>query len=121
MGDFKTLRAWQAAKDLVVASRRAIRQLPTDERFLLADQWRRAVQSTALNIAEGASRTGPRQFRRYLDIALGSLHELEAILELVGALDYLPESELKSLQLKRANCARMTFGLLRKMTDQPRQ
>ncbi|PYO35397.1 MAG: hypothetical protein DMD37_12595 [Gemmatimonadetes bacterium] len=46
MGDFKTLRAWQAARDLVVASRKAIRQLPTDERFLLADQWRRAVQST---------------------------------------------------------------------------
>ena len=70
----------------------------------------------ALNIAEGASRRGPRQFRRYLDYALGSLHELEAIFELVDALSYLPEEELHALRLKRANCARMVYGLLRKMT-----
>jgi four helix bundle protein len=117
MGDFKALRAWQEAKALVLASQTAIPHLPPQERFLLADQWRRAAQSVALNIAEGASRSGPRQFRRYLDIALGSLHELEAILELVGALGYLPEADLRALRLRRANCARMTYGLLRKMSD----
>jgi len=65
----------------------------------------------------GASRSGPRQFRRYLDIALGSLHELEAILELVEALEYVPDQELRELQLRRANCARMVYGLFRKMTE----
>lgn len=116
MGDFKGLRAWQEAKSLVIASHRAIGRLPAYERFRLGDQWRRAVESVALNIAEGASRRGPRQFRRYLDYALGSLHELEAIFELVDALSYLPEEELHALRLKRANCARMVYGLLRKMT-----
>lgn len=100
MGDFKSLRAWQEAKQLVIESRDAIRSLPLEERFLLADQWRRAARSVALNIAEGASRNGPRQFRRYLDFAIGSLHELEAILELVQSLGYLPENRLKSLQLR---------------------
>jgi four helix bundle protein len=115
MGDFKTLRAWQEAKALVIASRNAIRGMPVEERFLLSDQWRRAVRSVALNIAEGASRKGPRQFRRYLDYAVGSLDELEAILELVTALEYLPEEMMKDLKLMRANCARMVFGLMRKM------
>lgn len=121
MGDFKNLRAWQEARELFVASSRAITKLPPQERFLLCDQWRRAAQSVALNIAEGASRNGPRQFRRYLDIALGSLHEMEAILELVSASHYLLEAELQDLRLKRANCARMVYGLLRKMTDRSRR
>ena len=117
MGDFKHLRAWQEAKSLVISSHGAIPLLPSYERFRLGDQWRRAAESVALNIAEGASRNGPKQFRRYLDFAMGSLHELEAILEVVEALDYLPEQRLRDLQLKRANCARMVYGLLRKMTE----
>src|SRR5512143_2657714 len=86
MGDFRQLRAWQEAVRLVVQSRDAIAHLPPVERFALADQWRRAAYSVALNLAEGASRKGPREFRRYLDIARGSLHEIEAILTLVKAL-----------------------------------
>jgi len=117
VGDFKGLRAWQEAKSFVVSSHHAIAKLPSHERFRLGDQWRRAAESVALNIAEGASRSGPRQFRRYLDFALGSLHELEAILELVGALEYLPEQELRELRLRRANCARMVYGLFRMMSE----
>ena len=120
MGDFKGLRAWQEAKALVVKSHDAIAKLPPYERFRLADQWRRAVESVALNIAEGASRRGPRQFRRYLDFALGSLHELEAILELAEVLHYLPEQELRVLRIRRENCARMVYGLLRKLTARSR-
>jgi four helix bundle protein len=91
--------------------------MPIEERFQLSDQCRRAVRSVALNIAEGASRKGPRQFRRYLDYAIGSLDELEAIFDLVDGLGYLPEPQLKALKLRRANCARMVFGLLRKMSE----
>src|SRR5438477_12176250 len=76
MGDFRDLRAWREAKALVLLSRNAIRKLPQDERFALGDQWRRAAYSVALNIAEGASKRGPREFRRYLDTARGSLHEI---------------------------------------------
>src|SRR5436309_15583202 len=86
MGDFRRLRAWQEAVALAVRSRDAIAKLPSVERFALGDQWRRAAYSVALNIAEGASRRGPREFRRYLDIARGSLHEIEAILALAEAL-----------------------------------
>jgi four helix bundle protein len=121
MGDFKELRAWREAKAFIISSHHAISKLPPHERFLLADQWRRAAQSVALNIAEGASRTGPKQFRRYLDIALGSLHELEAILEIVGALEYLAGPDLMDLRKSRSDCARMVYGLLRTMTERSRR
>lgn len=117
MGDFKQLRAWREAKNLAVLSRSAIAHLPKEERFALADQWRRAAYSVALNIAEGASRRGPREFRRYLDIARASLHELEAIFELASAQAYVPDAQMVELQTTRANCARMVYGLLRKMGD----
>src|SRR5881628_3302389 len=93
MGDFKQLRAWQEAKKLAVLSKAAIAKLPADERYALGDQWRRAAYSVALNLGEGASRRGPREFRRFLDIARSSLHELEAIFELVAAQGYLTEPE----------------------------
>ena len=64
MGDFRKLRAWQEAVTLAVRSRDAITKLPSAERFALGDQWRRTAYSVALNIAEGASRRGPREFRR---------------------------------------------------------
>lgn len=117
MGDFKNLRAWREAKKLAVLSKLAIAKLPKEERFALGDQWRRAVYSVGLNLAEGASRRGPREFRKYLDTARASLHELEAVFELVSAQEYLTELELRDLRLTRANCARMVYGLLRKMSD----
>ena len=115
MGDFRNLRAWQHAKRLAILSKKVIEKLPASGRYALADQWRRASYSVALNIAEGASRKGPREFRRYLDIARSSLHELEGIIELAGGLGYLPEAETASLEEARAECARLVYGLLRKM------
>jgi len=117
--DFRDLRAWQESLRLAAASRDAILKLPPSERFALAAQWRRATYSVSLNIAEGASRRGPREFRRYLDIARSSLHEIEAILALVQALGYLTESELATVATTRDNCARMVYGLLRKVSDRP--
>jgi four helix bundle protein len=115
MGDFRELRAWKEARMLISLSKSAIQRLPNHERYALADQWRRAAYSVALNIAEGATRKGPREFRRYLDIARGSLHELEAILEIVAVMEYLSAEDLKPIIASRDNCAKMVYGLLRSM------
>jgi four helix bundle protein len=120
MGDFKQLRAWREAKRLAVLSKAAIGKLPSEERYALGDQWRRAVYSVALNLAEGASRRGPREFRRYLDISRASLHELEAIFELAAAQGYFTDVEMTELRVTRANCARLVYGLLRRMSDRAR-
>ena len=117
MGDYRKLNAWRLARELVTVSHPLINRLPVVERYALADQWRRANYSVILNIAEGASRQGPREFRRYLDIGRGSLHELETILDLVVALGYLSEDVLKPAKEKRSECARTVFGLMRRMVS----
>src|SRR3989449_4676262 len=105
MGDFKELKAWQYARKLAVLSKDTIARLPESERDALADQWRRAAYSVALNIAEGASRRGVKDFRKHLDIARASLHEVEAILDLVLALEYFRPEELdrKSTRLNSSH------------------
>ena len=117
MGDFRNLKAWQEAKEFACLSAAAIARLPVYERYALGDQWRRAAYSVVLNLAEGNSRRGPREFRRYLDIARSSLHEVEGILELVQVLGYLEEAELRLIRIKRANCARLVYALLRRIEE----
>jgi four helix bundle protein len=116
VGDYRKLRAWQLARDLVVISRPLIERLPAVERYALADQWRRAAYGVVLNIAEGATRHGRREFRRYLDTARGSLHEIETILDLVVAQGYLAREDVTEVLATRAECARTVYGLLRKMS-----
>src|SRR2546422_11197541 len=121
MGDYKNLRAWQLARDLAVLSKSVITRLPREERYAPADQWRRAVYSVALNIAEGASRRGIKDFRKFLDIARSSLHEVEAILDLVAALDYLRSEDLAQIHAARQERRLTGDGLLRRLPDGPRQ
>lgn len=117
MGHFKQLKAWQHAKTLAVLSKAAIARLPEAERDALADQWRRAAYSVVLNIAEGASRRGTREFRKHLGIARASLDEIEAIVDLAVALGYFRAEELAKIEAIRDECAKTVYGLIRKFAD----
>ena len=91
MGDYRKLRAWQAAKMMVVATYRVTERMPRDERFGLTAQIRRAAVSVVANLAEGAGRSGDRELMRYVSIARGSAQELICELELSEALGMIPE------------------------------
>jgi len=119
VGHFKQLKAWQHARSVAVLSATAIARLPASESSALADQWRRAAYSVALNIAEGASRRGSKEFRRHLDIARASLDEIEAIVDLAVSLGYYRPEELAKLDATRDECAKTVYGLLRKFSDPP--
>ena len=115
MGHVKNLTAWEHARALAVMSKPLIDRLPPTERSGLADQWRRAASSVVLNIAEGASRRGAKDSRRYLDTARASLDEIEAIIDLAVGLDYLRRDEVTKVTAVRDECARTVFGLIRKL------
>lgn len=71
---FEELRVYQKALDYIDFVYETTKDFPSDERFGLTSQYRRAAQSIALNIAEGAGDTNP-QFNRFLMISQGSIKE----------------------------------------------
>ena len=74
---------------------------------------RRAAFSAAANIAEGAAKRGNGEFRRYLDIALGSLSELAYSIQLTKELGLLQGTAGQELEELRSRAGKMTWGLYR--------
>jgi four helix bundle protein len=71
------LEAWKEAKKLVREIYQLTQGFPKDETFGLTSQMRRAAVSIPSNIAEGAARSGQKELLQFLNIARGSLSELE--------------------------------------------
>jgi four helix bundle protein len=113
---FKNLKAWQHAHRLAVECGKAVRTFPEHDRGVIADQLLRASSSVPLNIAEGCSRRGSREFRRYLDVARGSLAEVESALELARDLGYLGVEDHNRLAAIAIETSKTVWGLLRKVS-----
>ena len=117
MAHYKTLKAWQHGQRLAIECSRAARNFPDYEQGALADQLRRACYSVPLNIAEGNTRHGSRECRRYLDTARSSLAEVETIIEMARELEYLSPAEFGRLEALANETGKTLYGLLRKVSD----
>lgn len=81
--------------------------------FSLTSQLRRASLSVYLNIIEGDRRNSRKEFLHYLDIADGSLTEVEACLEIAFELHYISENQYEELTNTREEISYMLIGLIR--------
>jgi len=115
MAIYERIKAWERCHELCVAVYNATKSWPTDERFGLSSQARRAAHSAAANIAEGCAKKGSAEFRRYLNISLGSLSELSYTLLLARDLQILPEEEWGKLEELHRKDGGMTWLLYRSM------
>ena len=108
---YERFDAWRAAHHLALELYRATDTWPRSERFGLTIQVRRAAISVPTNIAEGAAKRGSREFRRFLDIALGSLAELSYLLRFSRDYGLLTEESWLMLEAHRDRAGRLTWGL----------
>jgi len=118
---FRDLRAWQLAKALAVECTKAAQRFPGGERHPLAEQLLRACYSVPLNIAEGTGRQGAREFRRFLDIARGSLLEVQSAIEVARELGYVPAENYAQLEELASEAGKTLWGLLRSVSDRARR
>jgi carbamoyl-phosphate synthase large subunit len=81
----------------------------------LTAQMRRAAFSAAANLAEGSAKRGAREFRRYIDITLGSLSELSYAIRAVQDLELGAAAEVRRLDALRQQAGRLTWGLYRRI------
>jgi len=77
MRNYYDLQIWHKSKELVKDAYAFTALLPDSERFGLISQIQRSAVSIPSNIAEGCGRDGNKEFIHFLDIARGSLNELE--------------------------------------------
>ncbi len=93
MRNFRNLEIWKKSIELVQKVYKLTKKYPDEEKFGLISQMQRASVSISSNIAEGCSRNSEIEFKRFLEIAIGSAFELETQLIIASELDYHSISE----------------------------
>jgi len=108
---YERLTAWQAAHELALLVYGVTDGFPINERYGLTSQLRRAAFSVAANIAEGVAKRGNGEFRRFLDISIGSLSEVSYALLLAKELGILKPDDATRLVALHTKAAKLTWGL----------
>jgi four helix bundle protein len=106
----RDLRAWQAAVELVELIYQITAAFPRDELYGLTSQMRRAAVSVPANIAEGSARKSTKELLHSLNIASGSLSELDTHIELAAKVGLLKERT--SLDAKIDEVFALLVGLI---------
>ena len=86
--------AYQKAKEYTICIYHLLKKFPSDERYAMCDQLKRASVSIVSNIAEGTSRTTNKDKSHFLDIAYSSLMETYSQMDLAKDLNYISLDEL---------------------------
>jgi four helix bundle protein len=115
MAIYERIKAWERCHELCVAIYGVTESWPPTERFGLTSQARRAAHSAAANIAEGCAKKGSKEFRRYLDISLGSLSELSYTLLLARDLRILSQQDWAQLDEIHRRAGGMTWLLYKSL------
>ena len=108
---YERFDAWKMTHELALKVYDLTERWPTQERYGLTAQIRRAALSAATNIAEGTAKRGPRELRRYLDISLGSLSEVSYLLRFSRDCGLMPHPDFQTLDALRNQAGKLTWRL----------
>jgi four helix bundle protein len=114
---YRDLEVWQKSRMLVSRVYRLTSTFPREELYGLASQLQRAGVSVPSNIAEGKSRRSTKDYMRFLDIAYGSIAEVETQLYIACDLGYTTEKKIVLLLDGYAEVGRMLNGLLNSLAE----
>lgn len=116
MFKFEKLAVWQKSLDFADLIYSETRTFPSDERFGLTNQLRRAAGSIASNIAEGSARSDP-DFARLVGCASGSLYEVVTQSFIARRQKFLPEASFARIYTDADEISRMLSGLRNSLGD----
>jgi len=113
--DHTKLRAFELADKLAVEIYRVTQSFPREEQFGLTSQMRRAAVSGASNIVEGSARHTEIEYIRFLDIAFGSVRELEYQISLAKRLGFMSSLASDALAAIAQETSKVVGGLIRSL------
>ena len=111
MFNFEKLETWQKASALADDVYRITRSFPSDERFGLTNQMRRAAVSISSNIADGASRSSRTTYARFVEIATGSVFEVVSQSCISRDQGFLALEDFEKIYAAAEELSRMLSGL----------
>ena len=113
MRDHRKLRAFELADQLTLLIYKVTASFPREEQFGLTSQMRRAAVSIPSNIVEGCARDSSADYLRFLNIAFGSLREVEYQASLANRLGYL--ADFQSLEALITETCKVLGALIRSL------
>lgn len=117
MRNFRQLEIWENGIQIVKQVYELSQMLPSEEKFGLRSQLTRAAVSIPSNIAEGCSRNSEVEFKRFLEIAIGSLFEVETQLIISEELGFIQPESLKPIFDHISKEAKMINSLINKIKN----
>src|SRR3954468_11209180 len=117
MFNFEKLEVWHKALDFADLIYSNTRNFPSDERFGLTNQMRRAAVSVSSNIAEGSSRISRKDFARFIEISSGSVFEVVSQSFIGRNQKFLTDDEFQQLYAAAEEQGKMLSGLRRSLVD----
>ena len=115
MHNYKELKVWQKARELVKFVYQLTKKYPKEEIYSLTSQVRRAVVSIPSNIAEGSGHFSNKEFSRFLEIAYASTCELDTQIILSFDLDFINQDELNHSANYIEELQKMLNGLIKSL------
>ena len=106
------LDIFKVSKQVVLSIYKLTQKFPTDEKFAMTSQIRRAVTSVHLNIAEGSARKTAKEKCRFYEISRSSLVEVDAIIDLAFDLQFIDNEDIKILEDDLIRCFQMLSGMI---------
>ena len=106
---------WHHCHQLTLLTYKVTQAFPRTELYGITSQMRRAAASASANIVEGCAKRGAAEFRRFLDIALGSLAELSYFALLSRDLGFMSRAEWEEFERAHDVAGKMTMRLCRAM------
>ena len=117
MQDYRNLKVWQKAHGFVLKIYKATSSFPREEIYSLVSQIRRAAVSIPSNIAEGCGRTGNRELKQFMGIAMGSATEVGYQLLLAKDLGYIQIENYNKLNEEVDEIQKMLASYIRKIAE----
>ena len=117
--EYKQLDVYKESKILVEFVYTLLRKFPREEQYALCDQLRRAVISVPSNIAEGLGRYSTKEQIHFLEIAYGSLREVDCQLDIACDLGYITSAELVTATEQVEKVSALLAGLRNKRLKLP--
>lgn len=115
INNYRDLVVWQKSMALITEIYSISKEFPSSESYGLTNQLRRSAISIPSNIAEGYGRNSTGDYKRFLQIAVGSLFELQTQIEIAFNLQYVSQTVFDNLLERTRELDRMLFSLIKKI------